>query len=73
MMLTHKDAKSMAKSLRDALGNKKVKLSHSECLEIVARQFGLNDWNTLAARLLPTAILASAKGAMYSPPQGEPG
>jgi hypothetical protein len=51
MMLTHKDAKSMAKFLRDALGNRNVQLSHGDCLEIVARQFGLADWNTLAAKL----------------------
>jgi Glyoxalase superfamily protein len=50
-MLTHKDAKMMARSLRDALGNRNVLLSHSDCLEIVARQFGLADWNTLAAKL----------------------
>src|SRR6516165_6315185 len=51
IMLTHKDAKIMARSLRDALGNRNVLLSHSDCLEIVARQFGLADWNTLAAKL----------------------
>src|SRR5262252_66813 len=51
IMLTHKDAKMMARSLRDALGNRNVVLSHSDCLEIVARQFGLADWNTLAAKL----------------------
>jgi hypothetical protein len=51
MMLTHKDAKTMAKSLRDALGNRNVQLSHSDCLEIVARQFGLADWNTLVAKI----------------------
>jgi hypothetical protein len=51
MMLTHKDAKTMARSLRDALDNRNVQLSHSDCLEIVARQFGLADWNTLVAKL----------------------
>lgn len=50
-MLTQKDAKTMAKSLRNALGNRNVQLSHSECLEIVARQFGLADWNTLLSKL----------------------
>ena len=51
MLLTQKDAKTMAKSLRDALGFRNVPLTHSECLEIVARQFGVNDWNTLVAKL----------------------
>lgn len=51
IMLTHKDAKMMARSLRDVLANRNVVLSHSDCLEIVARQFGLADWNTLVAKL----------------------
>lgn len=50
-MHTYKDAKTMAKSLRDSLAAKRVSLSHSECLEVVARQFGFADWNTLAAKL----------------------
>jgi hypothetical protein len=52
-MTTHKDAKTMAKSLRGALADRKISLSHSECLEIVARQFGFADWNTCAVKLLP--------------------
>src|SRR6516164_629075 len=36
---------------KDAMGNRNVMLSHSDCLEIVARQFGLADWNTLVAKL----------------------
>jgi hypothetical protein len=50
-MRTYKDAKLMAKSLRDALAARSVRLSHSECLEIVAKQFGFTDWNTLSAKL----------------------
>ena len=41
----------MAKSLRDSLAARNVLLAHSECLEIVAQQFGFTDWNTLAAKL----------------------
>ena len=50
-MFTQKNAKTMAKSLRDSLLARKVSLSHSTCLEIVARQFGFADWNTLSAKL----------------------
>jgi Glyoxalase superfamily protein/ClpX C4-type zinc finger len=50
-MFTQKNAKTMAKSLRDSLLAQKVSLSHSTCLEIVARQFGFADWNTLSAKL----------------------
>jgi hypothetical protein len=50
-MFTQKNAKTMAKSLRDSLVERNVSLSHSTCLEIVARQFGFADWNTLSAKL----------------------
>jgi len=50
-MRTYKDAKAMAKSLRDSLAARRVSFSHSECLEIVAKQFGFVDWNILAAKV----------------------
>ena len=50
-MRTCKDAKAMAKSLRDSLAARSVLFSHSECLEIVAKQSGFADWNTLSAKL----------------------
>jgi ATP-dependent Lon protease len=50
-MRTYKDAKAMAKSLRDVLAVEKVSVSHSESLEIVAQQFGFPDWNTLSSKL----------------------
>jgi glyoxalase superfamily protein len=54
-MRTFLDAKAMAKTLRSSLGDKQISLSHSECLEIVAAQFGLDNWNVLAARLAGAA------------------
>lgn len=50
-MRTFRDAKAMAKSLRQALERRQVDLSHSECLELVAQQFGVDNWNILAARI----------------------
>lgn len=50
-MRSSRDAKLMAKTLREVLASRQVGLSHSETLEIVARQFGFADWNTAAARL----------------------
>ncbi|KQP67862.1 hypothetical protein ASF52_18375 [Methylobacterium sp. Leaf112] len=41
----------MAKSLRQALAERRVEISHGDSLECVARQFGWRDWNTLAAQL----------------------
>jgi hypothetical protein len=52
-MSTYKNAKTMAKSLRAALDHHNISLSHSTCLEIIARQFGFNNWNTLSAKLSP--------------------
>jgi hypothetical protein len=49
------DAKAMAKSLRDSIASRNFKLSHSECLEIVARQLGFADWNTACAKLERTS------------------
>lgn len=50
-MRSYKDAKAMAKSLRAVLAARNVSLSHTECLEIVARQFNFADWNTLSSKL----------------------
>lgn len=50
-MRTHHDAKPMARALREALAQRDIALSHAEALEIVARQFGFEDWNILAARI----------------------
>src|SRR5262245_6837974 len=43
-------AKAMAAALKDGLAGK-MPLSYSESLELVARQFGLSDWNVLAAKI----------------------
>jgi catechol 2,3-dioxygenase-like lactoylglutathione lyase family enzyme len=52
-MRTFRDAKAMAKALRtEAHERHQVELSHSEALEIVARQFGFDNWNVLSARIM---------------------
>lgn len=48
-MRDHRDAKAMAKAMREALAARGTTISHSEALEIVARQFGLANWNILSA------------------------
>ncbi len=45
------DPKSMAKALRAELAAQDVALSHSKCLEIVAKQLGFKDWNTASAAM----------------------
>ena len=50
-MRDFRDAKLMAKTLRQALADRDISLTHSETLEIVARQFGLDQWNILSAKI----------------------
>ena len=50
-MLAYRDAKTMAKAMREALAARDMTISHSEALEIVARQFGLATWNILSAKI----------------------
>jgi catechol 2,3-dioxygenase-like lactoylglutathione lyase family enzyme len=50
-MRTFRDAKTMAKTLRaELLERKQVEIGHSEALEIVSRQFGHDNWNVMAAK-----------------------
>ncbi|MEO9338103.1 glyoxalase superfamily protein [Mesorhizobium sp. SB112] len=50
-MRTFQDAKAMAVTMREALAEKNLAVSHSEALEIVARQFGLASWNILSSKI----------------------
>ncbi|HRP79560.1 MAG TPA: glyoxalase superfamily protein [Aquamicrobium sp.] len=50
-MRDHRDAKAMARAMREALAERKLTVTHSEALEIVARQFGLDNWNILSAQI----------------------
>ena len=68
-MFTQKNAKTMAKSLRDSLVNRNVSLSHSTCLEIVARQLGFADWNTLSAKLPAQGELGIPLGEVETYPE----
>jgi hypothetical protein len=50
-MRTFQDSKAMAKSLREQLAKKQIALTHSECLELVAKEFGFDSWNVLVAMI----------------------
>jgi len=65
-MRDFRDAKAMAHSLRQALTAKAVSITHSESLELIAKAFGFDNWNILAARIeeeRPPAAVAPANGA----------
>ncbi|APG48572.1 glyoxalase superfamily protein [Phaeobacter porticola] len=42
--------KQQARSLRQQLQARNLMVSHSTALEMVARQYGYGDWNTLSAK-----------------------
>lgn len=58
------DSKLMAKLLRQALAERNIDVSHSDCLELIARQFGVANWNILSAKI------DGAQGGQLALPQG---
>ena len=50
-MRDFRDAKAMAQTLRDALKDRSVSLTHSESLELIARILGFHDWHVLSAQI----------------------
>src|SRR6202790_5559733 len=59
-----RDAKAMAHTLRDALKVKAVETTHSECLELIAKTFGYENWNILSAKIEVARPRASDAGAL---------
>ncbi|THV14243.1 glyoxalase superfamily protein [Rhizobium rhizophilum] len=50
-MRDFRDAKLMARTLKAELAKADLEISHSQALELVARQLGFDQWNILAARI----------------------
>src|SRR5262245_7964976 len=50
-MRDFRDAKAMAHALRAALAAKGIKITVGQSLELIAKAFGVADWNTLAAAI----------------------
>ena len=51
LMRDFRDAKAMARALRDALKAKAVETTHAEALELIAKAFGYENWNILSAKI----------------------
>jgi hypothetical protein len=60
-MRDYRDAKSMAHTARAFLAGHGLKITNSQSLELIAKAFGVADWNTLAAAI---------RGEV-APPRGE--
>jgi hypothetical protein len=50
-MRDYRDAKAMARSLRENLKSKSIDITHSETLELIAKALGFKDWNVLSAKI----------------------
>jgi hypothetical protein len=50
-MRDYRDAKAMAQTVRAYLADNGVKITNSQSLELMAKAFGIADWNTLAAAI----------------------
>jgi hypothetical protein len=74
-MRDFRDAKAMALTLRAVLGAKGIKITISQSLELIAKAFGVADWNALSAAIR-AAPAAPRNNASRSPPptaEGVPG
>jgi hypothetical protein len=59
-MRDFRDAKVMARALRDALNAKAVETTHAEALELIAKAFGYDNWNILSAKIESAERVPSA-------------
>ena len=53
-MRNFRDAKTMARALREALKAKAIETTHAEALELIAKAFGCESWNILSAKIEAT-------------------
>ncbi|PWK76054.1 glyoxalase superfamily protein [Aminobacter sp. AP02] len=60
------DYKTNARRLRGALATEGISISHAKALELVARQEGARDWNTLAARPSETKTESAISGVPFA-------
>jgi ATP-dependent Lon protease len=62
-MRDFRNAKAMAKTLREALAERSFQISHSESLELIARTLGSKNWQTLSAAIEADAGQPAARPA----------
>jgi len=70
-MRDFRDAKAMAHTLRAALAAEGFKITISQSLELIAKLFGVADWNTLAAAIRAEASPPRKEASPPSPPTAE--
>ena len=58
-MRDFRDAKTMARSLRNALKARAVETTHSDSLELISKAFGYENWNVLSAQIEAAEVPAT--------------
>jgi ClpX C4-type zinc finger protein/glyoxalase superfamily protein len=71
-MRDFRDAKAMARALRDALKAKAIETTHAEALELIAKAFGYENWNILSAKIEATEPPASDERLLSAGAQNDP-
>jgi hypothetical protein len=71
-MRDFRDAKAMARALRDALKAKAVETTHDESLELIAKAFGYENWNILSAKIEAAEPGASEERGLSVGAQNDP-
>lgn len=66
-MRDFRNAKTMAKTLRDQLAGRSHDISHSESLELIAQVLGARNWQTLAAAIEASGEPATATASVLLP------
>jgi hypothetical protein len=71
-MRDFRDAKAMARALRDALKAKAIETTHAEALELIAKAFGYENWNILSAKIEAAEPPASEERSLSVAARNEP-
>jgi hypothetical protein len=71
-MRDFRDAKTMARALRDALQAKAIETTYAHALELIAKAFGYDNWNILAAKIEAAEPPASGGRSPSTGAQNDP-
>ena len=71
-MRDFRDAKAMARALRDALKARTIETTHAEALELIAKAFGYENWNILSAKIGTAEPAASDERTLSVAAQNDP-
>jgi hypothetical protein len=71
-MRDFRDAKVMARALRNALKAKAIETTHTEALQLIAKAFGYENWNILSAKIEAAEPKPSDESSLSASGDAEP-